>query len=99
MVEAIGIGAAVAVGAWIFGGVVLRALGWILGVIGIAVLAISADPAGALAFFAGLAAWLAGQWHFAMRHRAWKSPLAHDAVAAAPLVPDPADSWRPNARD
>jgi hypothetical protein len=94
MVEAIGIGAAVAVGAWLFAGVVLRALGWLIALTGIAVLAISADPMGVLVVVAGLAAWLVGEWHFAMRHRMWKSPLARDVVAALPVVPDPADGWR-----
>ena len=76
IISALGIAALAALLGWILGGIVLRLGGLLIAVAGLAGLAISGDVAGVLAFVIGAVFWLAGQWHYALRHQAYKSPLA-----------------------
>jgi hypothetical protein len=81
-------------GFWLFGGVVLRVVGAIFIIVG----ALSLVTVGELAAFfmvvLGLLMWLAGHWHFALRHHEYKSPLAERIFQQ--LLPerlDPTRGW------
>lgn len=64
------------VGFWLFGGVVLRVAGIVFVFAGLLTLVTLADPVALLMVVIGLVMWLAGHWHFALRHHEYKSPLA-----------------------
>lgn len=81
MVE-IGIALLTALVFWLVGGVALRSLGWIAIVAGVVVLAASGGASGLALAVAGVALWVLGHLHFAVRHRVWKSPLAQDLATA-----------------
>jgi len=91
--ETVAIVASGAVGAWIFGGAGLRAFGLVATFSGI-VVASQGNAWGMLAFATGVAMWLIGHCHFALRHRFWKSALAQSIVARVPLAPNPAADCR-----
>lgn len=63
-------------GAWIFGGVVLRLTGCLLVLSGLLGLASTGDANGIVVFTLGACLWLAGHLHFRMHHAVFKSALA-----------------------
>lgn len=80
------------VGFWLFGGVVLRVAGIIFVFVGLVSLVALANPVALLMVVIGLVMWLAGHWHFALRHHEYKSPLAQRIFSpgsAAPIRSDP----------
>lgn len=94
IVTALGIVALAALLGWILGGIVLRLGGLLIAVAGLAGLAISGDVAGVLTFAIGALLWLAGQWHYALRHQEYKSPLArHLFCRWLPAILDPTRRW------
>lgn len=62
--------------AWFLGGVLLRLSGLVLALAALAVLALTGDGNAIVVFAIGAALWLAGHWHYALRHGDYKSPLA-----------------------
>ncbi len=79
---------------WLLGGIVARLGGLLFVLAGTAGLAINPN-AGAL-FLIGMGAliWLAGHWHFALRHHEYKSPLARYVFCRwAPSWLDPTRRW------
>jgi hypothetical protein len=79
---------------WIFGGVVARLGGLLCTLAGVANLAVSPSASALLLIATGALIWLAGHWHFALRHQAYKSPLArHLFCRWAPGWLDPTRSW------
>jgi hypothetical protein len=81
-------------GFWILGGLLLRAGGLIIAALGVLELAIYANPAGIAPLIIGLLLWLAGHWHYALRHHYYKSPLAQRIFQQ--LLPerlDPTRGW------
>ncbi len=81
-------------GFWIFGGVALRVVGIIFAVVGLVSLITLGDPGALLMVVLGLVMWLAGHWHFALRHHEYKSPLA-ERIFLQVLPPrlDPTRNW------
>lgn len=79
---------------WLLGGFVARIGGLLLVFAGAASLALD-PPSGALALVAiGALVWLAGHWHYALRHRSYKSPLARYVFRRwAPVWLDPTRGW------
>ena len=76
--------------AWVLGGVLLRLGGFALALAGVAGVAASGNANGVLVFAIGAALWLAGHWHWALRHGCFKSPLAGFAFRrCAPAWLDP----------
>jgi hypothetical protein len=62
---------------WVVGGVALRVAGAGISLLALVGLAVSSGAAtGFFILVFGLFLWLAGHWHFALRHHAYKSPLA-----------------------
>jgi hypothetical protein len=62
--------------AWFFGGVLFRLGGLVLALAALAVLALTGEANAIVVFVIGAAFWLAGHWHYALRHGDYKSPLA-----------------------
>lgn len=94
IVSALGIAALAALLGWIFGGIALRLGGLLIALAGLVGLAMSGDAAGVLAFAIGALLWLAGQWHYALRHQEYKSPLArHLFCRWLPAALDPTRLW------
>jgi apolipoprotein N-acyltransferase len=82
------------VGFWLFGGVVLRVAGIVFVFAGLFSLVTLANPAALLMVVIGLAMWLAGHWHFALRHHEYKSPLARRIfLQVLPPRYDPTRHW------
>lgn len=93
-VSILGILALAALLVWILGGIVLRLGGLLVAMAGLAGLAISGDATGALVFVIGAVLWLGGQWHYALRHQEYKSPLArHLFCRWLPAALDPTRLW------
>lgn len=61
---------------WVLGGLVARLGGLLLLGSGIAALALDPGGAALVAIACGVCLWLAGHWHYALRHHTCKSPLA-----------------------
>lgn len=81
-------------GAWLLGGLVLRLGGLVVALSGLAGLAPSGDPNGILTFAIGTVLWLAGHWHYGLRHHEFKSPLARYVFCRwAPGWLDPTRDW------
>lgn len=80
---------------WVFGGVLLRIVGALLVLAGAISLVITSEPAAALLVLAiGAVMWLAGHWHYAMRHHEYASPLAQRLFQQAlPQRLDPTRGW------
>lgn len=77
---------------WFLGGFVLRIVGlliFVAGVVGVA----SGSAGGTLVAVLGALGWLAGHWHYALRHQEYKSPLAGHLFSRRPL------SWLDPTRD
>ncbi len=81
-------------GFWLFGGVVLRVGGVVFVLVGLISLVTLANPAALLMVVIGLVMWLAGHWHFALRHHEYKSPLAQRIfLQVLPPRYDPTRQW------
>ncbi|MGD9734237.1 MAG: hypothetical protein AB7V58_01320 [Solirubrobacterales bacterium] len=89
----LGIAIAVAIGFWLFGGIVLRVGGALIALAGLFGLAMNGDVNGLLVLVIGLLLWLAGHWHFALRHHEYKSPLAERVFQMLPERLDPTRHW------
>lgn len=81
-----------ALGLWFFGGFVLRLGGLLIFLAGIAGV-VSGNTGGTFVAIIGALAWLAGHWHYALRHQEYKSPLARHLFSRRPL------SWLDPTRD
>jgi predicted membrane channel-forming protein YqfA (hemolysin III family) len=90
----IGIAVLAIIGFWFFGGVALRVAGIVFVLVGLISLVALANPAALLMVAIGLLMWLAGHWHFALRHHEYKSPLA-ERIFLQVLPPryDPTRNW------
>ena len=73
---AIGVAVIALLSAWLFGGILLRAVGALLILAGAVALAGSGGANAALVLLLGVALRWSGHLHYALRHGAWKSPLA-----------------------
>jgi hypothetical protein len=93
IVTLIGIAVLVAGGFWLFGGVILRAGGAFLALLGALALVLLGNAFGIVILAIGVALWLAGHWHFALRHHAYKSPLAERIFDRLPARFDPTRGW------
>ena len=81
-------------GFWIFGGVVLRVVGALFAFVGVVSLVTLANPAALFMVVLGLVMWLAGHWHFALRHHEYKSPMARRVfLQVLPPRYDPTRHW------
>lgn len=91
---ALGLALLALIGFWLFGGLLLRTCGAILALVGVAALALTGDPQALLCVGIGAALWLAGHWHYALRHLEYKSPLARYVFCRwAPGRLDPTRGW------
>lgn len=79
---------------WLLGGFVARVGGLLLTFVGTANLALGPQMAAVVLVGIGAALWLLGHWHYALRHEAYKSPLArHIFCRWAPTWLDPTRNW------
>ena len=80
-------------GAWLIGGLLLRLAGpltVLAGTLGVVALG---DAEGLVAAI-GVVLWLAGHWHYALRHQEYKSPLARLLFCRwAPAWLNPSRYW------
>lgn len=94
LAEILGLAVLVFIAGWVFGGVLLRAFGLALLVLGAVGLVVTQDAAAALVLAIGVVMWLAGHWHYAMRHHEYASPLAQRLFQQAlPTRLDPSRGW------
>lgn len=78
---------------WFLGGYVLRLVGLLIFVAG-ALGAAGGNAGGILVALLGALGWLAGHWHYALRHQEYKSPLARHLFSRWPLAwLDPTRDW------
>src|SRR5215218_6663882 len=78
---------------WFLGGLVLRLGGLLIFVAGAAGVA-RGNAGGILVATLGALGWLAGHWHYALRHQEYKSPLARHLFSRRPLAwLDPTRDW------
>ena len=78
---------------WFLGEFVLRLVGLLIFLAGAAGVA-SGNPSGILVAALGALGWLAGHWHYALRHQEYKSPLARHLFSRRPLAwLDPTRDW------
>jgi|GEM_PF-735960 len=90
----IAIAALAIIGFWLFGGLVLRVAGIVFVFAGLITLITSANPVALLMVVIGFVMWLAGHWHFAVRHHEYKSPLAQRVfLQVLPPRYDPTRHW------
>lgn len=81
-------------GFWLLGGLLLRIGGTTLALVGVSGLALTGDPEALVCVGVGAALWLAGHWHYALRHHEYKSPLASYVFRRwAPEWLDPTRGW------
>ncbi|MBW8059847.1 MAG: hypothetical protein FVQ78_05830 [Solirubrobacterales bacterium] len=79
---------------WLLGGLLLRVGGVLLILAGALGIATTSGPNGILLVAIGVPLWLAGHWHYALRHQGYKSPLArHLFCRLAPGWLDPSRGW------
>jgi hypothetical protein len=79
---------------WLLGGLVLRASGLLLILAGGFGLGLQPNASEALVLGIGVLLWLAGHWHYALRHHEYKCPLArHFFLRWAPPWLDPTRGW------
>jgi hypothetical protein len=79
---------------WLLGGFVARVGGLLLAFASVANLALSPHMGAVMLIGIGAAMWLLGHWHYALRHQAYKSPLAcHVFCRWAPTWLDPTRDW------
>ncbi len=94
LTTAIAIAVAATVGFWVAGGLLLRLGGLIVAILGILTLTLNGSLAGVILLATGLALWLAGHWHYALRHHDYKSPLAQRLFQQLlPTRLDPTRGW------
>ena len=94
LIVAIGIAIIACVGFWMVGGVLLRAAGLVVAALAALNLALVGNAAAILLFVVGLALWLVGHWHYALRHHEYKSPLARRIFyQVLPQRLDPTRGW------
>lgn len=90
----IGIAIIAAIGLWLLGGVFLRVGGVIFAFVGALSLITLGDPVALFMVAIGFAMWLAGHWHYALRHHEYKSPLAQRIfLQVLPPRYDPTRGW------
>jgi hypothetical protein len=93
-ITAVGTIILIALGVWLFGGLALRFGGALLAFTGVVSLTITGNPAALVVAVLGFVLWLAGHWHFALRHHEYKSPLARRIfLQALPPRLDPTRRW------
>jgi hypothetical protein len=81
-------------GFWIFGGIFLRVVGIVFVIAGVISLLTLGDPIALFMVGLGFVMWLAGHWHFALRHHEYKSPLARRIfLQVLPPRYDPTRHW------
>jgi hypothetical protein len=73
------------IGLWLFGGIAVRLLGIIAVATGLLQALAGQDPGALLLLPVGLALWLAGHWHYLLRHRVFKSVMAERILARRPV--------------
>ncbi|HEU5105193.1 MAG TPA: hypothetical protein VFU11_05085 [Solirubrobacterales bacterium] len=79
---------------WLFAGMALRFVGLLLFFAGLLQVGLGATVGnGLLAAAAGGLLWLLGQFHFALRHHDFKSPLARHLFARLPASLNPCRGW------
>ena len=90
----IGIAIIAVIGFWILGGIFLRAGGIVFAFAGVVALITLHDPVAFFMLVLGFVMWLAGHWHFALLHHAYKSPLAQRIfLQVLPARYDPTRGW------
>ena len=85
------LGAAILIlaGLWLFGRLLARAGGTLLMLTGLAGVAATGDAHGLVVSLLGAGIWLAGHWHYALRHRFYNSPLTERVFYSLPAWLDP----------
>lgn len=79
---------------WLLGGILARLGGLLFVFAGIADVALAPNGSALLLIAMGVLIWLAGHWHFALRHHEYKSPLARYVFCRwAPRWADPTGNW------
>jgi len=79
---------------WLLGGLLLRTGGLALAVAGGVGVGLEHNANGLLVLAIGAMLWLAGHWHYALRHHEYKSPLAgYVFMRWAPAWLDPTRGW------
>jgi hypothetical protein len=79
---------------WLIGGLLLRIGGLLLVLAGGLGIGLQRNASGALVLAVGVLLWLAGHWHYALRHHTYKSPLARYVFLRwAPAWLDPSRGW------
>lgn len=79
---------------WLIGGLLLRIGGLLLTVAGGLGVGLAHNANGILVLAIGAVLWLAGHWHYALRHHEYKSPLAGCVFLRwAPRWLDPTGDW------
>jgi hypothetical protein len=79
---------------WLLGGVLLRIGGLLLVLAGSVGVGLQRNASGALVLAIGALLWLAGHWHYALRHHEYKSALAgYVFMRWAPSWLDPTRDW------
>ncbi len=90
----IGIAIIAVIGFWILGGIFLRAAGIVFAFAGVVAMIALHDPVALFMLVLGFVMWLAGHWHFALRHHEYKSPLAGRIfLQVLPPRYDPTRGW------
>jgi hypothetical protein len=81
-------------GLWLLGGIGLRLIGAALFFTGPLGLVLLGDPDAILLLALGAPLWLAGHWHYGLRHQTFKSSLARYVFCRwAPSWLDPTWGW------
>lgn len=79
---------------WLLGGLVLRIGGLLLILAGVFGVGLQHNASAVLILATGGLLWLAGHWHYALRHHEYKSPLAgYLFMRWAPGWLDPTRDW------
>jgi len=79
---------------WVFGGPLARVGGLLLVLVGGFDVGLQHSAGGVLVLAIGALLWLAGHWHYALRHQTYKSPLArHLFCRWAPAWLDSTRGW------
>lgn len=94
MITVLGIAIVAAVVLWLLGGAFLRVGGAFFALLGAISLITLGNAFALVVVLIGFAMWLAGHWHFAVRHHEYKSPLARRIfLQALPPRLDPTRNW------
>jgi hypothetical protein len=94
-IHLMGMFAAGALAFWVLGGIVLRVGGWVYLAAGTLGVFFGHGVEPLLFLLLGAAMWLLGHWHYALRHGAFKSPVASYVFCRlAPEWMDPMRAWR-----